>query len=448
VSVSLRIPLVSIGCACLGVTLFGCGAPPSSAKPKALPASTSAAVVQAGYCERLQPLLDRAVRAARIGSELTCLDMPNVTGLGWYGPPGSGEEAALSDCFDQNADYDSLLHQAESSFELSIDQDFNEQTDASGGARLASLVPWLPQIQASSSAGSRLSARVSIKEARFVTLVGVASRLQGQKGEARCLEALCKAGCSYVQKALIGTPTVTVQVRDEAGKSLAVDALVASVGFNQKKLASGGAELTSAKPVVLAVARSAFRTTQTDRLCDFCGKRGQACCAGQTPCDGGLGCIAERCTEIGGPGQPCDAGNCSGGATCVGGVCQLSCGGRKQPCCPDNQCSGKLKCTPDPENAIEYKVAGEDVEVSGGLFGSDEDRLFGDASCGALMTRARFAVSKLESGRGSCDKAWWFEPKNEKDCRVAVHFDVSPLGRVRCRLTAFALAPKKPDICL
>jgi hypothetical protein len=132
----------------------------------------------------------------------------------------------------------------------------------------------------------------------------------------------------------------------------------------------------------------------------------------------------------------------------VGGVCQLACGGRKQPCCPDSQCSGKLKCTADPENAIEHKVAAADVEVGGGLFGTDEDRLFGEASCGALMTRARFAVSKVEAGRGSCEKAWWFEPKNEKDCRVAVHFDVSPLGSVRCRLTAFALAPKKPDICL
>jgi hypothetical protein len=405
------------------------------------------AVAQAGYCERLQPLLDRAVRAARIGSELTCLDMPNVTGLGWYGPPSSAEEAALSDCFEQSADYDALLHQAESSFELSIDQDFDEQADGGGGVRLSSLVPWLPQVQARATRGSRITARVSIKDARFVTLVGVASRLQGQKSETRCLEALCKPECSYVQKALIGTPTVTVHVRDEAGKSVTVDAIAANVGFNQRNLASGAAELTSAKPVTLAVARSSFRTPQTDRLCEFCGKRGQACCAGATPCDGGLGCSGDRCVEIGGPGQACDAGNCSGGATCVGGVCQLSCGGRHQPCCPDSQCSGKLKCTPDPENTIEHKVANEEVEVSGGLFGTDEDRLFGDASCGALMTRARFAVSKVGTGRGSCDKAWWFEPKNEKDCRVAVHFDVSPLGSVRCRLTAFALAPKKPDIC-
>ena len=30
---------------------------------------------------------------------------------------------------------------------------------------------------------------------------------------------------------------------------------------------------------------------------------------------------------------------------------------------------------------------------------------------------------------------------------VAVHFDVSPFGSVRCRVNAFALAPRKPDIC-
>ncbi|HWA78195.1 MAG TPA: hypothetical protein VG937_37925 [Polyangiaceae bacterium] len=417
---------------------------------KAKPGATTmppAAAVQTGYCERLQPLLDRAVRAARIGSELTCLDVPNITGLGWYGPPGSAEEAALADCFEHGADYESLLHQAEGSFDLSIDQDFREESSSGGGVRLSNLVPWLPEVQASVSSKVRLSARVTIKEARFVTLVGVASRLQGQASEMRCLEGLCKADCSYVQKALIGTPTVTLEMRDEAGKTLAIDAIAASAGFSQRKLSGGAAELSSTKPVTLAVARSAFRTTQTERLCDFCGKRGQKCCAGQTPCDGGLGCIADRCADVGGPGQPCDAGSCSGGATCVSGTCQLECGGRKQPCCPDSQCSGKLKCTPDPDNAIEHKVAGEDVEVSGGLFGTDEDRSFGDASCGPLMTRARFAVTKLGSGRGSCEKAWWFEPKNEKDCRVAVHFDVSPFGSVRCRVNAFALAPRKPDIC-
>lgn len=438
--------LTSSSCVTVALAMAACGGPPPRVEPSKPPPPTPAAT-QTGYCDRLQPLLDRAVRAARIGTELTCLDMPNVTGLGWYGAPSAGEEATLSDCFDLPVDYEALFHQAEGSFELSIDQDFRDESDGELGTRLSSLVPWMPRIRARASRGSRLSARVSIKEARFVTLVGVASRLQGQKKEIPCLQALCKPEYSYVQKALIGTPTVTVEVRDESGKSLALDAIVADVGFNQRALSGGAQELTSEKPVTLAVARSAFRTAQTERLCEFCGKRGQACCAGPTPCDGGLGCLSGRCAQLGGPGQPCDDGNCSGGAACVAGVCQLACGGRKQPCCSDHQCSGNLRCTPDPDNALEHRVASEDVEVGGGLFGTDEDRLFGDASCGPLMTRARFAVSKLQAGRGSCDKAWWFEPKNERDCRVAVHFDVSPFGSVRCRLTAFAIAPKKPDIC-
>jgi len=416
--------------------------------PVAATKSTAAPPKQASYCERLQPLLDKAVRQARIGTELTCLDVPNVTGLGWYGPPTSGEEASISDCFEQGADYEALLHQGDAAFDLEIEDSFRESSDAHAGVSLSSLVPWIPHIDAHASGSSELTARVSIRDARFVTLVGVASKLQGQPSEQRCLEALCKPEYSYVQKALVGTPSVVVSMHDETGKALDVNAALGGVGFSTRKLSGGAHEIVSQKPVTLAVARSGFRTPQTERLCDFCGKLGQGCCKSGNACDGGLGCVNEHCEAVGAPGQRCDAESCSGGATCVEGRCELTCGGRGQPCCAASTCSGKLKCKADPENALEHAVFSEDVQVDGHIFGTDEDRVFATSSCGALRTRVRFAVTKLGSGRGNCDKAWWFEPKNERDCRTAVHFDVSPFGAVRCRVEAFALAPPKPDVCL
>jgi hypothetical protein len=393
-------------------------------------------------------LLDKAVGEAGIGTELTCLDVPNVTSLGWYGTSQAGEESALADCFDAPLEYETLLQRGDAAFNLEIADAFTEASDAHAGVSLGRLVPWLPRVDAQAMGSSRLSARVSIRDARFVTLVGVASKLQGQAAEGRCLEALCKPDTSYVQKALVGTPSVTLSLEDATGKSLELNAGLASGGFIERRTNGGARELTSEKPVTLAVARSAFRTAHTDRLCDFCGKRGQHCCAGAVSCDGGLGCIDARCVAVGAPGEPCDGQSCSGGAICVDGSCQLSCGGRNQPCCAGSACSGKLKCTADPENALEFRVFSEDVEVSGRLLGNDEDRSFGAASCGPLKTRARYAVTKLESGRGTCEKAWWFEPKNARDCRMSVHFEVSPFGSIRCRVEAFALAPPKPDICL
>ncbi len=444
-AVQKRFGPVAFGC--VVPLLAGCGSARPAPQTKPTSAASVASAPATSYCERLQPLLDKAARAARIGAELSCLDMPNVTSLGWYGGAQAGEEAALADCFASPADYESLLHPAESSFELTIDEAFSDSLDSSGGARLSALVPWLPALHASSSAESRVSARVTIKDARFVTLVGVASKLQGQAAEQRCLQALCKPDTSYVHKALIGTPSVVIDVRDRSGKSLQVQALAAELGFQQRVTASGGRELVSEKPVTLAVARSAFRSALTERLCNFCGRDGQSCCSEGLTCDGGLGCIDGRCVRVGGPGQPCDGLACSGGATCVSGVCQVTCGGRGQPCCPGDACSGKLRCTPDPANAIEHELSPEEAEVRAGYLGSDEDVMFGSASCGALQTRARFAVTKLGSGRGKCDKAWWFDPKNERDCRVAVHFDVSTFGALKCRVERFVYAPKKPDLC-
>lgn len=106
-----------------------------------------------------------------------------------------------------------------------------------------------------------------------------------------------------------------------------------------------------------------------------------------------------------------------------------------------------LTCSANPENSIESRVTSDRVDVDGGLLGTNEDQNFGHSNCGRAGTRSRFAVTKIGSGRGTCDKAWWFDPNNEKDCRVAVHFDVSTFGSLSCVVEVFAKPPGKPDVC-
>jgi hypothetical protein len=393
-------------------------------------------------------LLDKTVRAARIGTEMACLDIPGITELGRYGSPSAGEEESLANCFDRRELYDSLIASPEAKFSLSIDEAFEDDSARGVGLRLSNLVPWLPHVDLKDDRASRFSATVTIRDAEFVTLVGLASKLQGQAREASCLQALCKSEYTYVHKALVGVPSVIVSARDERGRALEIGAIGSSVSFAERELSGGSRELVSTQPVTLAIARSGFRTAQTERLCEFCGKRGQSCCAGEPACDGGLGCVAERCVEVGGPGQPCDGESCSAGGVCVRGSCQVECGGRGQPCCAGRECAGKFHCTPDPRNSVEHAIHSETVTVEGGFFGTDEDRAFSNSTCGPLRKRARFAVTKIGAGRGDCAKSWWFEPKNEKDCRVGVHFSVSTFGTIECRIDVFATSPPKPDLCL
>ncbi|HYP87827.1 MAG TPA: hypothetical protein VEQ59_06730 [Polyangiaceae bacterium] len=426
------------------LVLAACG---GSARPVEPPSAPSPAVTsQAGYCERLQPLLTQAVSSARIGTQMSCLDIPGVTELGRFGSSVAAEEGALADCFDEPSEYQRLLEATESEFDLSIDQGFSADVARAGAVSLTTLVPWLPSLTLDVSRTRRVTARVSLKHARFVTLLGVASRLQGQKREEQCLQALCKPEYQYVHKALVGVPTLTVSAEDGNGTEVGLGAPLLSGSYNARELSHGSREITSNEPVTLAVARSAFRTPNTERLCQFCGRRDQACCAAGPSCDGGLGCVSDRCVEVGGPDQPCDGERCASGA-CVGGWCRTACGGANQPCCSNNVCSGALRCSPDPESDVEPQLASEVVEVKGGLLGTSEDRVFGSSSCGPLRKRGRYAVTKLGSGRGQCDKAWWFDPKNEKDCRVAAHFDVSMLGSISCKVETFAAPASKPNRC-
>jgi hypothetical protein len=401
----------------------------------------------ASYCERLQPLLSQAVTSARIGTPMSCLDIPGVTELGRFGAPGAGEEGTLSDCFDEPLEYQKLLETSGSEFDLSIEQGFTAEVTKGGHASLTSLVPWLPSLSLDLTRTHRVNAHVTVKQARFITLLGVASKMQGQRREQQCLAALCKPDYQYVHKALVGVPTLTVSAEDARGSEIGLGVPLLSASYNARELSHGSREITSNQPVTLAIARSAFRTANTERLCQFCGRREQACCSDAPACDGGLGCVDQKCVEVGGPDQPCDGESCASGA-CVGGRCRTACGRADQPCCTNNVCSGALRCAPDPQSDVEARLAREDVVVSGGLLGTSEDRSFGGSSCGPLRTRGRFAVTKIGDGRGQCEKAWWFDPKNEKDCRVAVHFDVPIVGAIGCRVEVFAAPRALPNRCV
>ncbi len=91
-------------------------------------ANAAVATDQAGYCARLQPLLTQAVTSSRIGTQMSCLDIPGVTELGRFGAPGAGEEGTLADCFDEPDEYLKLLESSGSDFDLSIDQGFSRRS--------------------------------------------------------------------------------------------------------------------------------------------------------------------------------------------------------------------------------------------------------------------------------------------------------------------------------
>jgi len=282
-----------------------CGSPSQLAQPaqRKVASKTSSAPIpeQTSYCTRLQPLLDHAVKAAQVGSELACLDMPGVTELGRYGPPTAAEEDVLSNCFDSGEAYAAVVARPEASFDLSIDDEFVVDRSVGASARLPALIPWLPSVKAAVGDGERLKAHVVIRDAHFATLVGVATKLQGQHRETACLRALCSSDYTYVHKVLVGTPSVLLNAENSQHQELAVETGPLGANFTRETLESGATRVQSSRPVTLAVARSAFRTAQTERLCQFCGKEQQQCCKDAPACDGGLGCVSDLCVPVGGP---------------------------------------------------------------------------------------------------------------------------------------------------
>src|SRR5262249_14108999 len=132
---------------------------------------------------------------------LACLDVPGVTELGRFGAAASPEEETLANCFERREDYASVVATQEGTLDLRLEDDFVAESGAKVGARLGDLVPWLPSVAVGQDQAHRVRAHVTIEQARFVTLVGIASKLQGQPREAQCLQALCTPGTTYVSKA-------------------------------------------------------------------------------------------------------------------------------------------------------------------------------------------------------------------------------------------------------
>lgn len=71
-----------------------------------------------------------------------------------------------------------------------------------------------------------------------------------------------------------------------------------------------------------------------------CGKKGAACCPGNTCLDGSTVCAANACLGCGAAGQPCCAQNACAepGTVCAKGSC-ANCGGAGQPCCAGDACN-------------------------------------------------------------------------------------------------------------
>ena len=434
----------ALGCACGSPAQL---AEPTQRKGASEPRPTPVPE-QTSYCTRLQPLLDQAVKAAQVGTELSCLDIPGVTELGRYGPPTAAEEDVLSNCFDSSEAYAALVSHPETGFDLSIEDEFVVDRSVGANAQLGTLIPWLPSVKAGLGRNERLKAHVVIRAAHFATLVGVATKLQGQARENACLRALCSTDYSYVNKVLVGTPSVVLSAQNRQELEVAVETGPLGANFTRERLEGGATRVSSTRPVTLAVARSSFRTPQTERLCQFCGKEQQQCCKEAPACDGGLGCVADQCVRVGEPEQPCDQGRCSSRATCVAGTCRTECGAFLEPCCSGRECSGELRCAPNPKNTVETLVLSQRVTVDAGLFGADEDRGLGLSNCAGLRERSRFAVTKIGDGRGDCPQAWWFDPNNSRDCRVGVHFSVSTLGSVECQLDVYGTPAPEPNVCM
>jgi len=80
--------------------------------------------------------------------------------------------------------------------------------------------------------------------------------------------------------------------------------------------------------------------------CTDCGGPGGACCAGDV-CAPGTACVSGICETCGSSGQSCCFGECSDpGAVCLGDYC-ATCGGDGEPCCGLGACNTGLQCLGD-----------------------------------------------------------------------------------------------------
>ena len=158
-------------------------------------------------------------------------------------------------------------------------------------------------------------------------------------------------------------------------------------------------------------------------------------------------CPAGTAPQVTAEGVTCQVLSCPEGTRMgAGGTCEPlpDCGGAGQRCCEGSTCTGGLVCA--SVEPPEKKVGGGSHRVDGGVAGASKEHVFGSASCGAGVTRTRFATT-AQDGAGSCDAGAWLDPSNPADCRVRVRFSAPMLGFVQCGVEIFGQDPAPPPSC-
>lgn len=371
-----------------------------------------------------------------------------MTDLGRIGIPSddvNGDLGSVWDCIGEPPQTTS------SEFTLSIQESFETQSSFDATARLAGLVPWLPNVGVQVQSEYSLTATVRIENARFVTLGDIAPALV----KSQCVQTLCSPQVQYVNKTLVGKIVAVVSAKNKNGAAISATAIAVDSSFERTDQSDASVRLESKEPVTVAVARIPFRTLANERRCMQCGEQGQGCCAGNFSCNGGLGCVNQRCVAAGGrnqpcdenrcydadldcqhgvcvqvgrPGLPCKSGRCEEGV-CVNSQCEAKCGALGQDCCRE-ACTTGLACQKSLP-ARKYHLF-----VGSSIFGVSVDRVVGDASCGPGIEREGDPHTVRVAGAGSCDRQSWLDPGNKNDCRVRVHVGLPSLQGIRCEITA------------
>lgn len=395
------------------------------------------------YCDALQSTLERAARQAGLSDSLRCLDTPGISEIGTYGPEGRHDANHLGNCF-PDAESAARVIDRSPPFQLGFELERTVDLSAGGGLDLTAVAAWLPSITAGSESTGSVRVRMTIEDAHFRTVTNLASNLRQHRNAAQCIAELCRDDHVYTHKSLVGT--VVLQVTGSAAQSLRASAsLTGALGFEVEHGEGDRAEMVmrSAQPLTVAASFVPSKSIlDPSGVCANCGAPDQPCCAGETCNAGGL-CREGACQACGRATQPCCAGQCDEGSFCYRGSCEDACGLSGERCCDRRACAEGLSCTVAEAPRVEESVLRTEEEVSGGLFGTSENRNYGGA-CGPDRLRSGMRTTKL-SGEGNCDRVWWTTRNDPADCRVSVHYGIPSLESVRCRIEVFATRPGAPE---
>lgn len=394
------------------------------------------------YCEVLDKSLARATKQAKLSHPAHCYDTPGINEAGSFGPKGQHDAMDLGSCFDDEETLEQVLHESDIGT-LSFRYGASHELSAGGGLDLSVIQPWLPSLHAEDGTGGHASVDIELEDARYRTVRNLASSLQEQRNGQVCIERLCNDGYVYVSRSVLAT--VVVRIESDRARSMKLGASVIAAEFEVDRSASASDELVlrSREPLVVAgTVVPSGPLLASAGACDECGAIGQACCEGER-CGGGT-CHEGVCSGCGRADEPCcDGQGCEDGLACFEGECRTDCGQVGQPCCGGKTCVDGVECIAEEPPRVEERVLSTTADVSGGFFGTNENRVYG-GDCGPSRVRSGRRVLKLQGEGGGCSRSWWVSA-DPHDCRVAVHYGVPGFEDVRCRIEVFATAPGNPD---